>query len=125
MSKHTPGPWKRAREGEYGYSTLTIAISPIPDEAVSIAEVYGETQEETEANADLMAAAPVLLAALSRALPLLRLLAVRQVIEAGDDAITAAGLNPYAMNEGLAEGHERLSLWWVEAAIAQAEGRKP
>jgi hypothetical protein len=39
---------------------------------------------------------------------------VRQVIEAGDKAIDAAGLNPWCMNEGCADGTETISLWWLE-----------
>jgi hypothetical protein len=39
---------------------------------------------------------------------------VRQVIEAGDKAIGAAGLNPWCMNEGRADGTETISLWWLE-----------
>jgi predicted translin family RNA/ssDNA-binding protein len=38
------------------------------------------------------------------------LLTVRQVIQAGDEYIEAAGLNPWCMNEGLATGDERLNL---------------
>lgn len=38
------------------------------------------------------------------------LLTVRQVIEAGDEYIEAAGLNPWCMREGLATGEERITL---------------
>jgi hypothetical protein len=51
---------------------------------------------------------------LRRALVLLRLPTVRQVINAGDDAIDAAGLNPWAMNEGLATGDERISPSFID-----------
>jgi hypothetical protein len=51
---------------------------------------------------------------LRRCAVLVRLLTVRQVIEAGDEAIEAAGLNPYAINEGRATGDERLNPWWLE-----------
>lgn len=54
---------------------------------------------------------------------------VRQIIEAGDRAIDAAGLNPWAMNEGLATGDERHVPWMLEdciqdiaAAISSANG---
>ena len=56
--------------------------------------------------------------ALQRADVLVRLLTVRQVIEAGDEAIEAAGLNPWCVNEGLADGSERISLWRIDAALA-------
>ena len=42
---------------------------------------------------------------------------VRQIIEAGDRAIDAAGLNPWCMNEGLAEGNERHTPWQLEDCI--------
>lgn len=42
---------------------------------------------------------------------------VRQIIEAGDRAIDAAGLNPWAMNEGLATGDERHVPWMLEDCI--------
>jgi len=42
---------------------------------------------------------------------------VRQIIEAGDRAIDAAGINPYAMNEGLATGDERHTPWQLEDCI--------
>lgn len=74
------------------------------------------------ANARLIAAAPDLLAELKRARTLVSLLTVRQVIEAGDDAISAAGLNPWCLNEGLAEGHEQIGCSRIDAAIAKAEG---
>jgi hypothetical protein len=42
---------------------------------------------------------------------------VRQIIEAGDRAIDAAGMNPWCMNEGLAEGNERHTPWQLEDCI--------
>lgn len=42
---------------------------------------------------------------------------VRQIIEAGDRAIDAAGLNPWAMNEGLATGDEHHAPWQLEDCI--------
>lgn len=42
---------------------------------------------------------------------------VRQIIEAGDRAIDAAGLNPWGMNEGLAEGSERHMPCQLEGCI--------
>ena len=44
---------------------------------------------------------------------LLSLITVRQVIQAGDRAIDAAGLNPWCINKGRAEGHEPISLGWL------------
>lgn len=42
---------------------------------------------------------------------------VRQIIEAGDRAIDAAGINPWAMNEGLATGEEHHTPWQLENCI--------
>lgn len=58
-------------------------------------------------------------AALKRAEVLVGLVTVRQAIHAGNDAIEAAGLNPWAMNEGLATGDERVSTWWLSDALNQ------
>lgn len=49
---------------------------------------------------------------------LLPLLTVRQVIDAGDKAINAAGLNPWCINEGRATGHERIGAWSLTHALA-------
>jgi len=62
-----------------------------------------------------------MLRALERAEVLVRLLTVRQVIEAGDDAIDAAGLSPWCMNEGLADGTESIAAHFIGAAIAMAK----
>ena len=52
-------------------------------------------------------------------LPLLRQLTIKQVIEAGDVAIDAAGLNPWCLKEGLAEGTEpAVSEWRINEAVA-------
>jgi hypothetical protein len=56
-----------------------------------------------------------------RAAVLIRLLTVRQIVNAGNRAINAAGLNPYAMNEGLATGDEAIDCWSLRTAIAAAE----
>lgn len=48
-----------------------------------------------------------------RAAVLVRLLTVRQVVEAGDEAVAAAGLNPWCLNEGLARAEDRLSPGWL------------
>ena len=55
-------------------------------------------------------------------LPLLRQLTVKQVIEAGDAAIDAAGLNPWCLKEGLVEGSEpAVSEWRITESIAAIE----
>jgi hypothetical protein len=41
---------------------------------------------------------------------LARRVTIRQVIDAGDNAIKAAGLNPWCINEGLATGDETIDI---------------
>lgn len=65
-----------------------------------------------------------LVEALERADKLVRLLTVRQVVMAGDEACEAAGLNPWCMNEGAASGDEGIGAWFITAALAKAKGEK-
>ena len=60
-----------------------------------------------------------LLDTLERAQTLASLVTVRQAIEAGDDAINAAGLNPYCMNEGRASGDESIYFWRLDSVIEE------
>lgn len=55
--------------------------------------------------------------ALERASHLVPLVTVRAAIEAGDEAIDAAGLNPWCINEGLADGSEHIGSpsWLLDA----------
>lgn len=53
-------------------------------------------------------------------LPLLQLLTVRQVIEGGSSMIEAAGLDPWCMNEGKAQGDEPAISGWQVAALREA-----
>ena len=53
--------------------------------------------------------------ALKRAAVLVPLLTVGQVFAAGTDAIEAAGLDPWCMNEGLADKDSTLGRqWWLK-----------
>lgn len=45
---------------------------------------------------------------------LVNLLSVDQIIEAGDAAIQAAGLDPWCLNEGTADRKARLNAWRFE-----------
>jgi hypothetical protein len=48
-------------------------------------------------------------------LPALRSITIKQVLDAGTDAIIAAGINPWCIKEGLATGDERaLNSWKIE-----------
>jgi hypothetical protein len=60
-----------------------------------------------------------LLTEVERLRKLAGLVTVRQVIDAGDQAIDAAGLNPWCINEGLATGEERLNLSCTDELIAR------
>jgi len=60
MNKHTPGPWKIA-EGIDGHGNITIFS--LSDAEKTPATVYGDTIEQQDANAKLIAAAPDLLEA--------------------------------------------------------------
>lgn len=68
-----------------------------------------------------MIPAQALIDAAERAQLLLRGLTVGAVMERGIEAINAAGLNPYCVNEGRASGQERISTDWLDAAIAAAK----
>lgn len=57
--------------------------------------------------------------ALERAGTLVRLLTIRDVIDCGSTAIEAAGINPWCLNEGLAQGDENISTWWIDAALSR------
>lgn len=60
-----------------------------------------------------------LVKALERVTAIARLVTVRQVL-ADEQALEASGLNPWCVNEGLATGDERVSLWFVDAAVQRA-----
>ena len=62
-----------------------------------------------------------LIEAAERAKLLLRGLTVSEVMDRGMEAINAAGLNPYCINEGRASGQERISTDWLEVAISSAK----
>jgi hypothetical protein len=72
MSKHTEGPWKAMADGDNGFEIATA-----DQDQMAVAYVYGENSEvgecdpvQAKADADLIAAAPELLAACQRALEL-------------------------------------------------------
>jgi hypothetical protein len=66
-AKHTPGPWKAVRNASFWE-----VVTPLPGQTLdqaneyspSLAYVWGEGEEQAEANARLIAAAPELLEAL-------------------------------------------------------------
>ncbi len=60
------------------------------------------------------------LEALERAAALVRLVTVGQVMDAGDAAIAASGLDPWAVNEGKARRGDALDVWWLDHARARA-----
>ena len=66
-TNHTPGPWKKARNSSF-WEVVTPFQCQLIDEAnefsLPVAYAWGCTEEEAEANASLIAAAPELLNAL-------------------------------------------------------------
>ena len=62
-AKHTPGPWKQNEDT--GMNDSGVILDHIG--TVIVTDIYGRTDEEAEANANLIAAAPDLLAALEAA----------------------------------------------------------
>lgn len=52
---------------------------------------------------------------------LVNLVTVGQVIDAGDKAIEAAGLNPYALNEGRCDRKDRIFDWAGQSIIERLE----
>jgi len=118
MSKHTPGKWVH-----YDDSRQSVHRHLIAAMGKTIAHIYCTAGDEAadEANARLIAAAPEMLEALERARHLVRLVTVGMVIK-DDDAIEAAGINPWVINEGLADKDDAISAWWLDAVIAKARG---
>ena len=128
MNKHTPEPWG-------------VWLNPdgcnrgmITDDALArhIVYVVGNTHEAKANGRRIIAcvnacaginpeAVPELLEALKRAEYLVRLLTVEQVMQAGNAAVDASGLHPFALNEGRADKGDRLSTYLLSAAIAKAE----
>lgn len=103
MEKHTPGPWKVIR-----------ADSPVvqtEDEHHAICTTYGvyATREQKEANSNLIAAAPDLLAACQGAMRIVSLWNGREVPEDHEHAEEMKAL--HMMQEAFIE------------AIAKAEGK--
>jgi hypothetical protein len=99
-------------------------ITTIPDLLTCDGSARPVTVALTPSDHHLIAAAPELLEELRKMATLASLVTVRQVIEAGDKYINAAGLNPWCMNEGLATGNERVSCYPARAAIAKATGQE-
>lgn len=66
--QHTPGPWKRyIKSAKWGSSHLPMtSIMSDVESDFYLARVFGKTEEETDANAKLIAAAPDMLALLRK-----------------------------------------------------------
>ena len=92
-------------------------------ESISATAEANEWRAETAESALTAAQARIaeLEQTLRRAAPLVRLLTVRQVLlSSSNTAIEASGLNPWAINEGLATGDERIDAWWIDATLSPA-----
>lgn len=138
--KHTPTPWRihvfRTTLNSDGFKLALLCVGKSmtgrdwtayieSEDRTTVLQTDGATEEEAIANAQLVLRAvnnhDALVEALRRAQRLVTLLTVRQVIEAGDDFIEAAGLNPWCMNEGLAQGGERIGTGFIDAALSSAQ----
>jgi hypothetical protein len=76
---HTSGPWTVIEKCEG-----TQVIVSGPEDWVGVALVYGDTDEEAEANARLIAAAPELLDAIELAYDLLNTMTTSEYSRGGD-----------------------------------------
>lgn len=83
-------------------------------------EVKYQPNEGIEDPADLRKQRDELVEALKKAQTLVSLLTVGQVIDAGDEAINAAGFNPWCLNEG-AEKNEQISTHFIDATLARCK----
>lgn len=97
---------------------LPVSESMFVRKSGMLRALFAERTEAADELARLKRANASLRAGLERADVLVSLLTVRQVIEAGDRAIDAAGINPWLMNEGLAAGNEHISPSFMNSAIA-------
>lgn len=72
MSSHTPGPWE-LHQNIHGVNSVRVCAASIERgcRPVAEAEILGMSRLEAEANARVIAAAPELLAAASRAVSVL------------------------------------------------------
>lgn len=68
VSRHTPGPWKLCNRGDYTDYEGESAVITGNGDSVRIAVVHHAGTAEDQANANLIAAAPDLLAALNKML---------------------------------------------------------
>ena len=55
--------------------------------------------------------------ALERADKLVGLVTIKQVLDGGDAAISASGINPWCVNEGLADGSEHIGTDFIDRAL--------
>ena len=137
---YTKGPWSLYVKKRNGTESQTLTgASCYEEEYVAVVGCDGEVICDnanfypvavTKENARLISAAPDLLEALQQArklLELAKLVTVEQVINAGDDAINAAGLNPYCLNEGRcpkdAMAIDSWKLDFIDDAISKALGK--
>ena len=109
-----PTTWtKWPDHDDQGAPTGRWCIGPEGGDPVAV------TVAATEAQADALTAYPDTIAALEeaikRAAVLVPLLTVGQVFAAGMEAIEAAGLDPWCMNEGLANKDSTIGpQWWLK-----------
>lgn len=98
QSKHTPGTWKV----DGGEGVMDLEIRHIDGRSIAVITGYRGTVDENAANANLIAAAPELLAAL---------------IACREDVATPISDNPWAVKQ-------RKAHQMADAAIAKAKGEQ-
>ena len=106
--KHTPGPWKLCARGDYSDFDGDSAVITGEGDSVRIAVVHHAGTAEDQANANLIAAAPTMLAAL---------LSFVEDVEAFDDgpgSVTSVKSDWPMLHETYLK---------AKAAVAKAEGR--
>lgn len=97
---------RRKIENEQG-KTHWISPGPLMDRAAAALRHAAERERE-------------LVHALERCRVLKHSITIREVLQRGDDAIEAAGLDPWCINEGLADGSETLDLSFIDRALRAA-----
>ncbi len=113
------------RAGRRGRVTQVYGPYEDYDYAVELAggEVNALFEQDLEPDAAPLALEVLdeVLGALDRAATLVRVVTVGQAFDAGEAAIAASGLDPWALNEGKAVRGDRLDAWWLDFARARAE----
>lgn len=120
-TQHTPGPWKAVRNASF-WEVVTPSPGQTLDQAdqysPSIAYVWGQGEEQAEANSRLIAAAPTILQELIRAREYIAA-CIQSHAETVTNSTTGLVDDP---NDVLALEADQDLLNGIDAAIAHAKG---